>query len=74
MARGKDWTEDEDVSLVQAWLTVSEDATKGTEQKGETFWAHVFEIYKLKYKERKGLSDDDAKKFEWRTEQGLHGL
>jgi hypothetical protein len=41
MGRGEAWKEAEDTKLVRAWLDVSQDAKKGTDQTGEAFWATV---------------------------------
>ena len=41
MARGKTWSGDEDKTLCQAWVHVSEDSIKGSDQSKESFWQQV---------------------------------
>ncbi len=45
MARGKSWSSEEDVTLCTAWLQVSQDSIKGTDQSKETFWASIHAVF-----------------------------
>lgn len=45
MGKGTSWKEAEDVLLVRAWLDVSQDAKKGTDQTADTFWAAVHGVF-----------------------------
>ena len=47
MAKGKSWNAEEDVSLAKAWVSVSENAVTGSEQKLDTFWTAVHSVPKL---------------------------
>ncbi|KAH7841549.1 hypothetical protein Vadar_031383 [Vaccinium darrowii] len=43
--RGSNFTIDEDIMLVSAWLNTSLDAVHGNDQKNQTFWKRVWECF-----------------------------
>lgn len=43
--RGGNFTVDEDVLLILAWLNISLDPVKGNQQKGKTYWRRVWEYF-----------------------------
>ena len=51
LTTGGNYTEEEDLYLCKAWVSVSTDPIKGANQKGETFWKSVHEKMYLIYSE-----------------------
>ena len=43
--RGGNFSVDEDLLLISAWLNISMDAVHGTDQKGERFWMKIWEYF-----------------------------
>ncbi len=43
--RGKNFTETEEIQLVRAYLSVSQDPITGTGQKGQAFWERITENF-----------------------------
>ncbi|KAI8545972.1 hypothetical protein RHMOL_Rhmol07G0079200 [Rhododendron molle] len=43
--RGSNFTLEEDILLVSAWLNISSDAIQGNEQKHKTYWLRVWEYF-----------------------------
>ncbi|KAK1644160.1 hypothetical protein QYE76_061965 [Lolium multiflorum] len=43
--RTANYTEKEDKMIVNAWLTIGQDALTGAEQKGTAFWRRVYEYF-----------------------------
>ncbi|KAK9989898.1 hypothetical protein SO802_030137 [Lithocarpus litseifolius] len=43
--RGGNFNVDEDLLLISTWLNIGMDAVYGTEQKGEKFWAKIWEYF-----------------------------
>ena len=43
--RGGNFSVDEDLLLIAAWLNIGMDAVHGTDQKGEKFWMKIWEYF-----------------------------
>ena len=43
--RGGNFSVDEDLLLISAWLNISMDAVHGTDQKAEKFWQKIWEFF-----------------------------
>ena len=43
--RGGNFTSEEDIMIVSAWLNISLDAVQGNEQKSKTYWQRVCEFF-----------------------------
>ena len=50
MGRGSQWTAVEDIELARAWVSISEDPVKGNEQKNDTFWGNIYDLWTAKTK------------------------
>ncbi|KAM3710627.1 hypothetical protein ACJW30_01G045700 [Castanea mollissima] len=46
--RGSNFTIEEDLLLVSAWLTISLDAVQGNEQKHKTYWRRIWDYFQNK--------------------------
>ena len=46
--RGTNYTEDEDVAIMRAYMNVSLDPITGTDQKEGTYYARIWEVYQMK--------------------------
>jgi hypothetical protein len=55
MAKGKSWTSGEDVALAKAWVSVSENAVTGSEQKSDKFWTNIHSVSKLAHRTQASL-------------------
>ena len=45
--RGGNFSVDEDLLFIFAWLNISMDAVHGTDQKGEKFWMKIWEYFRV---------------------------
>lgn len=43
--RSKNFSEEEDILLVSAWLNVSQDAVHGADQSKNTYWGRIYEYF-----------------------------
>ena len=48
MGRGASWTANENLELARAWVSIDEDPIKGNEQKNDTFWGNINELWTAK--------------------------